>query len=70
MCEVVDLGDTLKGIVLKTILPSKQCVRGYVLNTGVVLVKYFERRAHEEDIDASRLFLYKITRKMLNFKGD
>jgi C1A family cysteine protease len=33
-------------------------------------VEYFERRAYGKHIDASRLFLYKVTRKMLNFKGD
>ena len=40
------------------------------VNAGVGLVEYFERRAHRKHIDASRLFLYKVTRKMLNFKGD
>jgi C1A family cysteine protease len=34
------------------------------------LVEYFGRRAYGKHIDASRLFLYKVTRKMLNFKGD
>jgi C1A family cysteine protease len=38
-------------------------------NAGVGLVEYFERRAYGKHIDAARLFLYKVTRKMLNFKG-
>jgi len=79
----VDLGDTIKGKVLKTSLPSKQDLRKWcspiedqgqlgscTANAGVGLVEYFERRAYGKHIDASRLFLYKVTRKMLNFKGD
>jgi C1A family cysteine protease len=79
----VDLEDTTKGKVLKTSLPSKQDLRKWcspiedqgqlgscTANAGVGLVEYFERRAYGKHIDASRLFLYKVTRKMLNFKGD
>lgn len=33
-------------------------------NAGVGMVEYFERRAFGRHIDASRLFLYKITRNM------
>jgi C1A family cysteine protease len=79
----VDLGDTTKGKVLKTSLPSKHDLRKWcspiedqgqlgscTANAGVGLVEYFERRAYGKHIDASRLFLYKVTRKMLNFKGD
>ncbi|MDX2212993.1 MAG: C1 family peptidase [Oculatellaceae cyanobacterium bins.114] len=39
-------------------------------NAGVALVEYFEKRACGKHIDASRLFLYKVTRKLLNFEGD
>jgi len=79
----VDLEDTTKGKVLKTSLSSKQDLRKWcspiedqgqlgscTANAGVGLVEYFERRAYGKHIDASRLFLYKVTRKMLNFKGD
>lgn len=34
---------------------------------GVGLVEYFERRAFGRHIDASRLFLYKVTRNMLGW---
>ena len=34
------------------------------------LVEYFENRAMGEFLDASRLFLYKITRKLYGFDGD
>jgi len=37
---------------------------------GVALVEYFERRAFGKHIDASRLFLYKVTRNMLRWTGD
>ena len=39
-------------------------------NAGVALVEYFERRAFGRHVDASRLFLYKATRNLLNLKGD
>ncbi len=34
------------------------------------LVEYFENRAMGEFLDASRLFLYKVTRKLYGFEGD
>lgn len=37
---------------------------------GVGLVEYYERRAHNQHIDASRLFLYKTTRNLLHLEGD
>jgi C1A family cysteine protease len=39
-------------------------------NAVVGLVEYFERRAFGKHIDASRLFLYKVTRDLLGAKGD
>lgn len=39
-------------------------------NACVGLVEYMERRASGRHIDASRLFLYKVTRKLLNWEGD
>jgi len=39
-------------------------------NAGVGTVEYFERRAFGKHIDASRLFLYKVTRTMLHWTGD
>lgn len=79
----VDLDETLKTKVLKVPLPTKKDLRKWcspiedqesigscTANAAVGLVEYFERRAYGKHIDASRLFLYKVTRKMLNFKGD
>jgi C1A family cysteine protease len=37
---------------------------------GVGMVEYFERRAFGKHIDASRLFLYKVTRNLLTWTGD
>jgi len=39
-------------------------------NAGVGLIEYYERRAFGEHLDASRLFLYKVTRKLLHWTGD
>lgn len=39
-------------------------------NAGVGIVEYFERRSFGKHIDASRLFLYKVTRSMLHLIGD
>ncbi len=39
-------------------------------NAGVGLVEYFERRAFGTHLDASRLFLYKVTRNLLHLTGD
>jgi C1A family cysteine protease len=37
---------------------------------GVGLVEYFERKAFGTHIEASRLFLYKVTRNLLHWTGD
>jgi C1A family cysteine protease len=37
---------------------------------GVGLVEYFENKAFGKYIDASRLFLYKVTRNLLHLEGD
>jgi C1A family cysteine protease len=39
-------------------------------NAGVGVVEYFEKRAFNSHIDASRLFLYKVTRNLLGWTGD
>ena len=39
-------------------------------HAGVGLVEYYERRAFGKHIDASRLFLCKVTGNLLNSKGD
>jgi C1A family cysteine protease len=39
-------------------------------HAGVGLVEYFERRAFGKHTDASRLFLYKVTRNLMRVTGD
>jgi len=39
-------------------------------NAGVGLIEYFERRSFGKHIDASRLFLYKVSRNLLHLTGD
>ncbi|MFO0570969.1 MAG: C1 family peptidase [Polyangiaceae bacterium] len=39
-------------------------------NAGVGLLEYFENRAFGTFVDASRLFLYKVTRNLLGWTGD
>ncbi|MCU0363988.1 MAG: hypothetical protein MUD02_11585 [Bacteroidales bacterium] len=39
-------------------------------HAGVGIVEYFEKRSFGNHIDASRLFLYKVTRNMMHWTGD
>jgi C1A family cysteine protease len=39
-------------------------------HAGVGMIEYLERKAYGKHIDASRLFLYKVTRKLAGFSGD
>ena len=39
-------------------------------HAGVGIIEYFENRAFGKHIDASRLFLYKVTRNLLKLTGD
>jgi len=39
-------------------------------NAGVGILEYYERRAFGKHIDASRLFLYKVTRNLMQQTGD
>jgi C1A family cysteine protease len=45
-------------------------IKSCTANAAVGLVEYFERRAFGNHIDASRLFLYKVTRNLLQWRGD
>lgn len=39
-------------------------------NAAVGIVEYFEKKAFGKHVDASRLFLYKVTRNLLKLNGD
>jgi len=39
-------------------------------NAGAGVIEYYERRAFGKHVEASRLFLYKVTRNLMKLKGD
>jgi C1A family cysteine protease len=39
-------------------------------HAGIGIVEYYEKRAFNKHIDGSRLFLYKVTRNLMQVKGD
>lgn len=39
-------------------------------NAGVGLMEWFQRRAYGKHLDMSRLFLYKVSRRLVGIKGD
>jgi C1A family cysteine protease len=39
-------------------------------HAAITLLEYFQKRSSGKYLDASRLFLYKVTRNLLNWKGD
>jgi C1A family cysteine protease len=51
-------------------IEDQQSIGSCTAHAGVGLVEYFERRAFGRHIDASRLFLYKVTRNLLHWTGD
>ena len=51
-------------------IEDQQEIGSCTAHAGVGLVEYFERRAFGKHIDASRLFLYKVTRNLLHWTGD
>jgi C1A family cysteine protease len=75
------LGPDLRGT--RKALPSKVDLRRWcspvedqggvgacTAHAGVGLIECCERRAHGEHVDASRLFLYKVTRNLMRATGD
>ncbi|NCS29292.1 MAG: cysteine protease [Microcystis aeruginosa F13-15] len=51
-------------------MEDQKTIGSCTAHAGVGLVEYFERRAFGKHIDASRLFLYKVTRNLLHWTGD
>ncbi|GBD51468.1 cysteine protease [Microcystis aeruginosa NIES-298] len=51
-------------------IEDQQTIGSCTAHAGVGLVEYFERRAFGKHLDASRLFLYKVTRNLLKWTGD
>lgn len=53
-----------------TVIEDQGNLGSCTAHAGVGLVEYFEKKAFGRHIDASRLFLYKVTRKLLKSVGD
>jgi len=49
---------------------DQKSLQACTAHAGVGLVEYFEKRAFGKYLDASRLFLYKVTRDLLHATGD
>lgn len=53
-----------------SLIEDQKTIGSCTAHAGVGLVEYFERRAFGKHLDASRLFLYKVTRNLLKWTGD
>lgn len=51
-------------------IEDQQSIGSCTAHAGIGLIEYFEMRAFGKHIDASRLFLYKVTRNLLLWEGD
>jgi len=51
-------------------IEDQQALGSCTAHAGVGMVEYFQRRAFGDYIDASRLFLYKVSRNLLGWTGD
>jgi C1A family cysteine protease len=51
-------------------IENQESLGSCTANAAVGLIEYYERRAYGEHLDASRLFLYKVTRNLLHLTGD
>lgn len=51
-------------------IEDQQAVGSCTAHAAIAVVEYFERRAAGKHLDASRLFLYKVTRNILRWRGD
>jgi C1A family cysteine protease len=51
-------------------IEDQETIGSCTAHAVVGLLEYYERKAHDRHIDASRLFLYKTTRNLLGFTGD
>lgn len=49
---------------------NQESIGSCIAHAGIGLVEYYERKAFNRHVDASRLFLYKTTRNLLHWTGD
>jgi len=79
MLKEVDVVEPKKAITLPTAvdlrawcspIENQGALGSCTANAGVSVVEYFEKRAFGTYLNASRLFLYKVTRNLLGWTGD
>jgi len=79
MLKKVDVVEPKKAITLPTAvdlrawcspIENQGALGSCTANAGVSVVEYFEKRAFGTYLNASRLFLYKVTRNLLGWTGD
>ncbi len=51
-------------------IEDQQSIGSCTAHAGVGLIEYYERRTSNSHVDASRLFLYKVTRNLMKVTGD
>ncbi|MCA8992576.1 MAG: hypothetical protein KDA88_11375 [Planctomycetaceae bacterium] len=51
-------------------IEDQESIGSCTAHAGVGLIEFFQRKAFGKHIDASRLFLYKVTRNLLGWEGD
>jgi C1A family cysteine protease len=51
-------------------IENQESIGSCTAHAGVALVEYFEKRAFGKHLDAARLFLYKVTRNLMQQTGD
>ena len=51
-------------------IEDQEALGSCTANAGAGLIEYFQRRAFNQYLDASRLFLYKVTRDLMGLTGD
>ncbi|MEN8202741.1 MAG: C1 family peptidase [Bacteroidota bacterium] len=49
---------------------DQESIGSCTAHAGIGIVEYYEKKAYNKHIDASRLFLYKTTRNLLHWTGD
>jgi C1A family cysteine protease len=49
---------------------DQETIGSCTANAAVGIVEYYQRRTHGKNLDMSRLFVYKVTRKLLGLTGD
>ena len=51
-------------------IEDQKSIGSCTAHAGIGMLEYYQRRAFGKHIDASRLFLYKVTRNLLGWNGD